>query len=97
MIQWSHRQAVAIFIRRYDMQNIRSYRKMMRELKVGDKFYFNSISGSLSMIDYTRELIQTGKITPDSEELNKMVKPEAQYKFYNGTSIAPQMTYRVIA
>lgn len=77
--------------------NIRSYKKMIREAKVGDTFYFNSINGSIPMIEYTRELIQSGKITPDGEELNKMIKPEAQYKFYNGESIAPQMTYRVIA
>ena len=79
------------------MMNIRSYRKMMRELKVGDTFYFNAINGSLNMIEYTRELIKAGKIVPDGEELNKMIKAEAQYKFYNGESIAPQMTYRVIA
>lgn len=79
------------------MMNIRSYRKMMRELKVGDTFYFNAINGSLNMIEYTRELIKAGKIAPDGEELNKMIKAEAQYKFYNGESIAPQMTYRVIA
>ena len=79
------------------MKNIRSYKKMIREAKIGDTFYFNSIAGTISMIEYTRELIKSGKIAPDGEELNKMIKPEAQYKFYNGESIAPQMTYRVIA
>lgn len=79
------------------MMNIRSYRKAMREMEIGQKFYLNAINCSLAMIDYTRELIQSGKITPDGEELNKMIKPEYQYKFYNGESIAPQMTYVVIA
>ena len=78
------------------MMNIRSYKKLIREAQVGDTFYFNSINGSIPMIEYTRELLQSGKIAPDGEELNKMIKPEAQYKFYNGESIAPQMTYRVI-
>lgn len=78
------------------MLNIRSYRKMIREANIGDSFYFNAISGSMAMIDYTRELIKAGKIAPDGEELNNMVKPEAQYKFYNGESIAPQMTYKII-
>lgn len=78
------------------MMNIRSYRKMMRELKVGDTFYMNAINCSIPMIEYTRELIKSGKITPDGEELNMMIKAEAQYKFYNGECIAPQMTYRVI-
>lgn len=79
------------------MMNIKSYKKMMRELAVGDTFYFNSINGSINMIEYTRELIKAGKIVPDGEELNKMIKPEAQYKFYSGESICPQMIYRVIA
>ena len=80
-----------------DMMNIRSYKKMMRELAIGETFYMNAINCSIAMIDYTRELIKAGKIVPDGEELNKMIKPEAQYKFYNGESIAPQMTYKVIA
>lgn len=79
------------------MMNIRSYKKMIREAKIGDEFYFNAINGSINMIEYTRELIQQGKIVPDGEELNKMIKPEAQYRFYSGESIAPQMTYKVIA
>ena len=79
------------------MMNIRSYKKMIREAQIGDTFYFNAINGSISMIEYTRELIKAGKITPDGEELNKMIKADAQYKFYNGESIAPQMTYKVIA
>lgn len=79
------------------MLNIRSYKKMIAGCKVGDTFYYNSIAGTASMVEYTRELIKAGKIVPDGEELNKMIKPEAQYKFYSGESIAPQMTYRVIA
>ena len=55
------------------MMNVRSYKKMIKEAKVGDTFYFNSISGSISMIEYTRELIRSGKIAPDGEELNKMM------------------------
>ena len=79
------------------MQNIRSYKKMIKELAVGDTFYYNSIAGTVSMIEYTRELIKAGKIVPDAEELAKMIKPEAYHRFYSGESIAPQMVYRVIA
>ena len=78
------------------MKNIRSYKKMIRECKVGDTFYYNAIAGTISMDEYTRELIQSGKIRPVQEELDKMIKPEAQYKFYSGESIAPQMTYEVL-
>ena len=79
------------------MMNIRSYKKMIKESKIGDTFYYNAIAGSIAMVEFTKELIKSGKIVPDGEELNQMIKPEAQYKFYNGESIAPQMTYRVIA
>lgn len=79
------------------MMNIRAYKKMIKESKIGDTFYYNAIAGSAAMVEFTRELIKSGKIVPDGEELNKMIKPEAQYKFYNGESIAPQMMYRVIA
>lgn len=79
------------------MTNIRTYKKMIKEANIGDTFYYNAISGSVAMVEFTKELIKSGKIAPDGEELNKMIKPEAQYRFYNGESIAPQMTYKVIA
>lgn len=78
------------------MLNVRSYKKMIREMKAGETFYYNSISGTISMIEYTRQLIQEGKIKPVQEELDKMIKPEAQYKFFSGESIAPQMTYVIM-
>lgn len=77
--------------------NIRSYKKLIRELKAGDTFYYNSIAGTISMVEYTRQLIQEGKIRPVKEELDKMIKVEAQDKFFSGESICPQMTYEVIA
>ena len=77
--------------------NVRSLKKLVNSLEVGETFYFNSIAGTISMIDYIRELIQAGKITPDAEELAKFIKAEYHYKFYTGESIAPQMTYRIIA
>lgn len=75
------------------MQNIRTYKKLIRELTAGQTFYYNSIAGTSAMIDYTRELIKAGVITPLQSELDKMIKPEAQYKFITGECIAPQMTY----
>lgn len=79
------------------MMNIRSYRKMMRELAVGETFYMNAINCSIAMIDYTKELIKAGKIAPVQAELDKMIKPEAQAKFITGDSICPQMDYIVLA
>lgn len=79
------------------MVNVRSYRKMIREAQVGETFYYNSIAGTIAMIDLTRELIKTGKIRPVREEIEKMIKPEAVHLFMNGECIAPQMTYEVIS
>lgn len=79
------------------MMNIRSYKKMMRELAVGETFYFNAINGTVSMVEYTRELIKAGKIRPEQTELDKAVKAEYQDRFLSGESIMPQMTYVVIA
>lgn len=78
------------------MNNIRSYKKLIREAKKGDKFFFNAISGTSTMVDYTRDLIKSGKIAPDGEELVKMINSDSLYKFFNGDSIAPQMTYVVL-
>lgn len=81
------------------MLNVRSYKKMIRESKVGDTFYYNAIAGSLAMVDYTRELIQEGKIAPVQEELDKVINnlyPDVMERYQNGTSIAPQMTYIVL-
>lgn len=78
------------------MPNIRSYKKLIREAKSGDIFYMNAIGVSLNMIEYTKELIKGGKITPVREELEKMVNPQYINDFLNGEKIAPQMEYRVI-
>lgn len=76
--------------------NIRSYKKLIRDSKVGDRFYLNAISCSNAMIDYTKELIKVGKIAPVSNELDKIIVADEQYRFYLGDAIAPQMTYEII-
>lgn len=79
------------------MMNIRSYRKMIKGAKVGDRFYFNAINGTVPMVEYTRQLIKQGKITPVLEELEKVIVPEAIDKFMSGDSIFPEMDYEIIA
>lgn len=76
--------------------NVRSYKKMINELAVGETFYYNSIAGTVSMIDYTRELIQKGKIAPVREELEKAVTPDSLNNFLTGVSIFPQMEYVIL-
>lgn len=76
--------------------NIRSYKKQIREMKVGDTFYLNAINCSLAMVDYTKELLKSGKIKPEQSELDRTIFSEYQQDFISGKSIAPQMMYEVI-
>lgn len=78
------------------MENIRTYKSMIANAKPGDKFYLNAINASKSMIEYTRELIRTGKIKPDQNELDKMIVESAHKRFLTGACIAPQMTYEIL-
>lgn len=73
--------------------NIRTYKRYISNLEVGESFYLNTINASIAMIEYTRTLLQTGVIEPDKQELDKVIKKEFQYKFLSGEAIAPQMTY----
>ena len=75
------------------MFNIRSYKKALREMNVGDIFYLNVISASVAIAEYTKELIKEGVITPEITELEKMIVPSAIHKFLAGDALAPQMTY----
>ena len=79
------------------MENIRLLKKLINTLHEGDTFYFNAISASPRMIDYIRELLKGGRISPNPHELDKMIKPEAHVKFYSGECIAPQMEYMIIS
>lgn len=73
--------------------NIRGYKKAIREMKPGETFYLNIISGSVAMAEFTKELIKSGIIAPELSELEKMIVPEAIQKFMSGDALAPQMTY----
>ena len=75
------------------MLNIRSFKKFIKEGKSGDIFYLNAISVSTTVIEYLKELIKKGYVTPDKAELAKMIKPESINKFMKGESISPQMRY----
>lgn len=79
------------------MQNLRSLKKLYKELTIGETFYFNAIAGTVGMIEYIRELIKTGKIAPVKEELEKMIVPTSLEKCCRGEVVAPQMTYIKIA
>lgn len=75
------------------MINVRTLRKLIRELNPGETFYLNAISATTSMIKEVKALIKDGVIEPDREELSRVIKPECHKRFLNGESIAPQMVY----
>lgn len=67
--------------------------KTVNSLRVGESFYANAIGFGLMAIELLKGYIKLGVITPDRDELNAMIKPEAQQKFIDGECLAPQMTY----
>lgn len=73
--------------------NVRSYRKIIREMKSGESFYLNIINASEAVVDYTREAIKAGIIQPDIKELEKIINPHSIHHYMKGTFIFPQMTY----
>ena len=75
------------------MQNVRSLKKLYKEMAIGETFYFNAIAGTVGMIEYTRELVKAGKIAPVKEEVEKVIAPGSIEKCYSGEIIAPQMLY----
>lgn len=75
------------------MINVRSLRKLVRELNPGETFYLNAISATISMDEEMKVYIKDGVIEPDREELSRVIKPEYHERFLNGKSIAPQMVY----
>ena len=79
------------------MMSVRTYKKMVREMNVGDVFFYNAISGTMAMLDLTKELIKTGKITPVREEIEKAVTPESLELFLSGKCVMPQMFYQVVS
>lgn len=100
-IFWTHLTVIVVIERSEDtqsleyqnMQNVRTMKKLISELKPGETFYLNAISATVGMVELTKELIKNGTITPDPEELSRVIKEECHPRFLNGNSIAPQMVY----
>lgn len=69
------------------------FKKKIAELPVGKRVYMNVINFSEASIDLLRKYIQDGTLSPDEEELQKCIIPEALPKYRSGGCLAPQMTY----
>lgn len=69
------------------------FKKTIAEAQAGDKIYMNAINFSLKSIDLLRQFIQDGILSPDEEELQRHIVPEALPEYRSGERILPQMTY----
>lgn len=72
---------------------VRTLKKVVRELKSAETFYFNAISGTPAMIDYIRQCVQDGTLQPNSKWVDAAVNPSAITKVLSGEIIMPQMEY----
>lgn len=72
---------------------VRTLKKVVREMNVGEKFYFNAIAGTIAMTDYIRSCIIDGTLQPAPEWVDGRVKPEAITKVLSGEIILPQCEY----
>lgn len=73
------------------MMNVRSFRKAVREMESGQRFYVNAISASVGMVDQLRQYIKDGVVEPVREEVERSYKDVEAVM--SGKVIFPQMEY----
>lgn len=73
------------------MMNVRSFRKAVKEMESGQRFYVNTISASVAMVDQLRQYIKDGVVEPVREEVEKSYKDVEAVM--SGGVIFPQMDY----
>lgn len=75
----------------YNVNNIRTLKKVVREMKKGEKIYINAIGLSLNAVDQLREYIKDNTLAPIREEVESVYN-DVNYVM-SGDVIFPQMTY----
>ena len=75
----------------YNANNIRALKKVVREMKKGEKFYINAICLTVNAIEQLREYIKANVILPDESEVEKSYDDVESVMC--GKVIFPQMTY----
>lgn len=73
------------------MMNVRSFRKEVREMASGQRFYLNAISVSVAVVEQLRQYIKDGVVEPVREEVEKCYKDVEGVM--SGKVIFPQMEY----
>lgn len=69
------------------------FKKAIANTEYGKKIFVNAINLTINQIDLLRTSIHNGILTPDHDELAKVIKPEYINEYISGCSICPQMTY----
>lgn len=72
---------------------VRTLKKVVREMNVGETLYFNAISGTPAMIEFIRQSVTHGVLQPNPEWVDSAVQPHAVTKVLSGEVIMPQMEY----
>lgn len=73
------------------MYNVRSLRKILREMKCGESLYVNAINCSLAMINELRNAVKNNVLAPNEGEVAAMYNDVESVMC--GDVILPQMTY----
>lgn len=74
---------------------MKAFEKNLNECESGEVIYINAINLTANQISILRKHIKSGHLTPDAEELDRMIVKDAQPDFISGDKIAPQMFYKV--
>lgn len=75
----------------YNANNIKTLKKVVKEMKRGEKLYVNSICLTVNAIEQLRQYIKENVLMPDKTEAEKIYKDIQAVM--SGKTILPQMTY----
>lgn len=75
----------------YNTNNIRTLKKVVKEMKHGEKLYINSICLTVNAIDQLRQYIKENVLLPDKSEAEEIYSDISAVM--SGKTILPQMTY----
>ncbi len=75
----------------YNANNIRTLKKVVKEMKPGEKLYINTIVLTVNAIEKLREYIKENVLLPDKSEAEQLYNNISAVM--SGKTILPQMTY----
>ena len=75
----------------YNVNNIRTLKKVVREMNQGEKLYINAIGLTVNAIEQLREYIKENVLLPEKTEAQQLYNDLSAVM--SGKTILPQMTY----